>query len=278
MFGGFPLSGKIIAITGGASGIGFALAKLALESNAKVIIADLKPSSESTRLVKDHENAHFLKCDVTRWDDLALIMPFSESKLGDVPDIFVANAGVPETEKNSFWDDNDSERYSALDINLYHPIKLTRLAIRALLGKQKKGVVMITASIGGLHGHFSTALYCAGKHGTIGFIKSLAGAEEEAGVKVVGICPGPVRTPLMATVGKRLSKSDQTPILLEPEEVAERMKELIEQGKYRGGMALGVYWPGHAEVVADGSTSLLETICPPDVIAVRKIIAAERGI
>lgn len=58
------------------------------------------------------------------------------------------------------------------------------------MAKEKKGVVMITASIGGIHGHFSTALYCAGKHGTIGFIKSLAAAEEKAGVKVVGICPG----------------------------------------------------------------------------------------
>ncbi|GKZ38736.1 hypothetical protein AbraIFM66950_011172 [Aspergillus brasiliensis] len=277
MFGDFPLSQKIIVITGGASGIGLSLAKLALDSNARVSIADLKPTLDSTRLA-DHDGIRFIKCDVSRWDDLTSIIHFSKAEFGDVPDIFVANAGVSETEENSFWDDNDDGRYSALDINLYHPIKLTRLAIRALLGRRKKGVVVITASIAGLHGHFTTPLYSAGKHGLIGLIKSLAAAEDEAGVKVVGICPGPVRTPLMATVENRLSGTDERPTLLEPEEIAGRMKELIEQGNYHGGMALGVYRPGHAEVVADGSISALEDMCPPDVMAVRKIISEERDI
>lgn len=77
-------------------GIGFALAKLALASNAKVIIADLEPSPSSARLVDNHENARFIKCDVRRWGDLASIMPFSEKEFGDVTDIFAANAGVPE--------------------------------------------------------------------------------------------------------------------------------------------------------------------------------------
>ncbi|KAF9894826.1 hypothetical protein FE257_004447 [Aspergillus nanangensis] len=278
MFGDFPLSDKIILITGGASGIGFALAKLAVESNAKVIIADLKPSPDSTSIVEAHETVRFSRCDVSKWADLASTISFSVQEFGDVPDVYAANAGVPETERNSFWDDNDEERYSLLDINLSHPIKLTRLAIRALLGKNKKGVVMITASIGGLEGHFSTALYCAAKHGVIGLIKSLAAAEDEAGVKVVGICPGPVRTPLMATVENKLSRTGEKPTFLEPEEIAGRMKELIELGRYRGGMALGVYRPGHVEVVADGSTSALEAMCPPDVMAVRRLIATERSI
>lgn len=82
----------------------------------------------------------------------------------------------------------------------------------------------------------------------------------------------------MTTQGGKLNRIDEGPTLIEPNEIAKRMKELIEQGKYHGGVALGVYGPGHAEVVADGSTSVLETMCPPDLIAVRKIIAAERDI
>lgn len=93
-------------------------------------------------------------------------------------------------EWSSFWGDRETERYAELDINLAHPIKLTRIAIRACLGKNKKGVVIITSSIAGVYGHFATALYVASKHGTIGLIKSLAKAEDEAQVKVVGICPG----------------------------------------------------------------------------------------
>lgn len=82
----------------------------------------------------------------------------------------------------------------------------------------------------------------------------------------------------MTTVENKLSGTDESLTLLEPKEVVERMKELIEQGKYHGGVALGVYRPRHTEVVADGSTSALEAMCPPDFMAVRKIIVAERDI
>lgn len=80
----------------------------------------------------------------------------------------------------------------------------------------------------------------------------------------------------MAAVENKMGKSDEGQTFLEPEEVAERMKELIEQGKYHGGMALGVYRPGHAEVVANGLMSPLEAMCPPDFVAVRNIIAADK--
>lgn len=84
-------------------------------------------------------------------------------------------------------------------------MKLTRIAIRSLQSKNKKGVVAITASIAGLHGHFSTPLYVASKHGTIGFIKSMAQAERELGVKVVGVCPGyvPFQVMLIRTFERR---------------------------------------------------------------------------
>jgi NAD(P)-dependent dehydrogenase (short-subunit alcohol dehydrogenase family) len=77
-----------------------------------------------------------------------------------------------------------------LEVNLAHPIKLSRIAIQTLYDHGKKGVVVVTSSVAGLNGHFSTPLYVASKHGTIGLIKSLALAEEEANVKVVGVCPG----------------------------------------------------------------------------------------
>ena len=54
------------------------------------------------------------------------------------------------------------------------------------------------------------------------------------------------------------------------------MKDLVEQGKYRGGTALGVYRPGDAIVAADGSYSELELLAPSDLTSVREIIAKER--
>ena len=92
--------------------------------------------------------------------------------------------------RSGFWTETETDRYSLLDINLGHPIKLARIAIRSLLNKNKKGVVIVTSSIAGNNWHFGTPLYVASKHGTIGLVQSLGPAEDEANVKVVAICPG----------------------------------------------------------------------------------------
>ncbi|CAH0045629.1 unnamed protein product [Clonostachys solani] len=285
MLGDFPLAGKIVVITGGASGIGLAFTKLALTSEAKVIIADLVLPPPAEVLVRDDPNARFIRCDVGKWDDLESLIPFSQKEFGDVPDVYAANAGVGEpvfailfpNAWSSFWADRETERYAQLDINLGHPIKLTRIAIRACLGRNKKGVVIITSSIAGVHGHFATALYVASKHGTIGLIKSLAKAETEAQVKVVGICPGLVETPLLKNIMESQNKDEPGVVLIKPSEIADRMKDLIEKGTYRGGTALAVSTPGDATIVADGSTSALEDLLPSDLNVMREIIAAERG-
>jgi NAD(P)-dependent dehydrogenase (short-subunit alcohol dehydrogenase family) len=91
---------------------------------------------------------------------------------------------------SNFWDNTEEERYAEVDINVNHPIKLTRIAIQALLSKNKKGVVLITASIAGYRGVYSAPLYCATKHAIVGFVRSMAEADPLEGVKVVTIAPG----------------------------------------------------------------------------------------
>jgi hypothetical protein len=64
--------------------------------------------------------------------------------------------------------------------------------------------------------------------------------------------------------------------MLEPSEIAQRMLDLIEQDRYPGGTALGVYKPGDATVVADGK-SLLEELGPSDLNYIHRIVEAEKG-
>ena len=64
------------------------------------------------------------------------------------------------------------------------------MAVRALLGKNKQGVILITASMAGYISMYRTPLYCATKHAMVGFTRSLADADRFQGVKVVAICPG----------------------------------------------------------------------------------------
>jgi NAD(P)-dependent dehydrogenase (short-subunit alcohol dehydrogenase family) len=92
---------------------------------------------------------------------------------------------------SNFWADPEQDsKYKIFEINVNHPIKLTRLAIRACLGKRKKGVVLITASIAGYSGQYPAPLYSSSKHAIIGFTRSMVDTGKYQGVKVVTICPG----------------------------------------------------------------------------------------
>jgi len=77
-----------------------------------------------------------------------------------------------------------------MDINVSGAIKLTRIAIRAFLSENKKGVVLIIASIAGYVATYSAPLYTATKHAVVGFVRSLQDLDELENVKVVCICPG----------------------------------------------------------------------------------------
>lgn len=76
-------------------GIGLAYGLLARQKGAKkVILADLKLTAAAQKAVESDENLIFQQCDVTKWKDLQGIIDVSLTTLGDVPDIFVASAGV----------------------------------------------------------------------------------------------------------------------------------------------------------------------------------------
>ena len=187
--------------------------QLAASQDNRVIIFDLSLSPEAQAwLDKDASGkATFLKGDVTKWADLRNIVAFSMSKFDDVPDVYIAGAGIFEKVSiftpsrrahlqnglqptSSFWGDDESDRYLISDVNL-HPIKLSRIAIRALLEKNKKGVIVIISSMAAHYQFYPVPLYNATKAALVAFTKSLLPADAEEGVKVVCICPGFVTVP-----------------------------------------------------------------------------------
>lgn len=156
-------------------------------------------------------------------------------------DVWVAGAGVFESNAtcSSFFLDNEDDGYKAMRINAEHPIKLTRIAMRSCLKANKPGVVLIVASCAGVTGFYSSPLYCATKHAVVGFTKSMAQADKDENFKVVSVCPGIVSTPMWTAardVAKQYAYSDEMAITAE--EVAEAMKNLIEQGRFSGGSLL----------------------------------------
>lgn len=129
-------------------GIGLTYALLAREKGArKVIIADLRLTEDAKEAVRSDENIIFLPCNVAVWQDLQAIIDTSLAKLRDVPDVYVASAGVfepvgslggyesgPVLGLNSlmkpysnFWEDPeplDANGYASVDINVNHPVSV----------------------------------------------------------------------------------------------------------------------------------------------------------
>ncbi|KAK7883477.1 hypothetical protein LTR67_011227 [Exophiala xenobiotica] len=227
-------------------GIGYEVVELALEAGAKaIIIADLRLTDEAAKSAEEHENVVFQQCDVSQWRDLQNVIDVSEKQFGDVPNIYVASAGVFEPPYSNFWDDPeglDADGYKAIDINVNHPIKLIRLAMRAVLGKNKKGVVAIVASIAGYSKQYPAPIYSASKHAVVGFTRSMGDAETLQGLRVVAICPGIVTTPIWTTgtpgSGRRFGITDD--ISVTARDVASVITETIESSEYPGGTIMEI--------------------------------------
>lgn len=94
--GDLPLSGKIVLVTGGGSGINLSFAKLAVQNEARgVIIADLRLNDDSKSFVDSNAGkVVFTECNVTKRKNLENLVKVSMDKFGDVPDVFIAGAGV----------------------------------------------------------------------------------------------------------------------------------------------------------------------------------------
>jgi NAD(P)-dependent dehydrogenase (short-subunit alcohol dehydrogenase family) len=98
-FGDFPLKSKIVLVTGAGSGINLSFARFCVQKDARVIVADLKLTEDGERFMAGEgaEAAVFAECDVTKRADLENLLKISEREVGDVPDVYVAGAGVFES-------------------------------------------------------------------------------------------------------------------------------------------------------------------------------------
>jgi NAD(P)-dependent dehydrogenase (short-subunit alcohol dehydrogenase family) len=94
--GDIALSGKVVLVTGGGSGINLAFSKLVHQQGAKVIIADLQLTAEGSAFINEvpSSSAIFVQCDVRKRADLENLITVSKQRFGDVPDIYIAGAGV----------------------------------------------------------------------------------------------------------------------------------------------------------------------------------------
>ncbi|CAN8105080.1 unnamed protein product [Discula destructiva] len=269
--GDFPVKSKILLITGGGSGTGLAFAKLFNPKDGRVIIGDLELTAAAedflhTTEVDSPGSVVFGTCDVMDWNSLHALISASVQEFSELPDVYRPCAGIFEPPWSNFW--VDTEGYATTRINREHPIKLTRLAIRALRGGgDKKGVVLTVASSGsGLIG----TLYCTSKHAIVGLMESLGHVDAAEGVKVVCICPTIVATPLWEDReddrAKDYKYGEEGSARDTPEEVANAMLRLVEEGKYAGGTVLRKT-QAEEHIAIEGGPSTYDLSWPTPILA-----------
>ncbi|KAJ5433495.1 uncharacterized protein N7458_012651 [Penicillium daleae] len=239
--------GKKAIITGGGSGIGLSFAKALYDNGCSVLLADLTLHASAQDWLQSIESqpspkVRFHKTDVTDWRHLELAFDAFDKEFGGTPDIIVPGAGVYEPSSNSFWADLDSaSHYKVFDVNIMHPIKMSRIAIRRLRRAQKSGVIVHTSSITAQIPSVVNPLYSVSKQAISQFVRCMAPLDGLAGIRVVAVAPGVVDTPLFRDSAKARQHIDMdNDFTLPPEEVVKAMMSLVTSSKYPSGTVLEI--------------------------------------
>ena len=212
------LAGKVVAITGGARGIGLATALRMQQLGARVAIGDVDPEAlgkASTELGA----APCLPLDVTDPDSFEAFLDRVEAELGPL-DVLVNNAGIMPVGR--VIDEPDAVTRRMLDINVYGVILGSKLAARRMVPRGQGHVVNL-ASMAGELAVPGLASYCATKHAVVGFTDACRLEYRDAGVRFSVVMPSFVNTELVSgTQGAKGFKN------AEPEDIAEAIIGLLK--------------------------------------------------
>ena len=215
---------KIAVITGGASGIGAALARRFHAEGAKAIaVADVQ--EELLRNVAAEVGGIAIPCNVTLESDIQNLVRQVEEKLGPI-DIFCSNAGIvrlgDEDVPNEEWQLN-------WDIHMMAHVYAVR-AVAPKMAERGSGYLIHTASAAGLLSHIQSATYSVSKHAAVAFAEWVSIKYRDKGVRVSVLAPQAVRTPMTARPdGASVASVDG---MIEPEELADCVMETMAREEF----------------------------------------------
>jgi 3-oxoacyl-[acyl-carrier protein] reductase len=192
------LRDRVAIVTGGARGIGGAIAAAFAAEGADVAIADVLAEEVAAPVLADIATAGrrglFVPTDVSDEDNVRTTVERVRAELGEI-DILVNNAGT--FSQVFFQDLTASEWDRVLGVNLRGCFLCTRMVIPAMLERGRGAIINIASQLGQIGGT-EMVHYSASKAGVIGFTKALAREVSGRGVRVNAIAPGPILTEMMA--------------------------------------------------------------------------------
>ncbi len=218
----FELTGKLALITGGGSGLGFAIARAFVESGARVVISGRREEAlrEACRCLG--EKAAFVQNDITQLDALPALVSKIESRFGAI-DVLVNNSGTHLKKELSHVTDDDFHK--VIHVNQEAVFSLTREVARVMIARGR-GCIIMVSSMASRYGIPKVVAYTASKAAVEGMTRALAVELSPSGIRVNCIAPGVIETPMSARAlgqdpDRRRRVLERTPLgrLGRPEEV-----------------------------------------------------------
>lgn len=191
------LAGKTAMVTGAARGIGRAIALQLAARHMRVVLVDRdQVGLEQTRRAAGQLGVDSLsyRCDLTDASQIQELVDWSLQHWAGV-DLLVNNAGV--AHYGPTHEHKPAAAENLLAVNLHAPVRLTYGLLPAMLARPEAHVLNV-CSVLGLTPMPRVALYCASKHGLVGFSESLRAEYGRQGLGVTTLCPGFVRTELVS--------------------------------------------------------------------------------
>jgi 3-oxoacyl-[acyl-carrier protein] reductase len=238
------LDGRVALVTGGARGIGKAIALRLAGEGAKVAIVDLMDVGvETAREVEEAtgQATTFVKADISKEADAKAAVAAAEEALGPI-DVLVNNAGITRdglalTMSEADWD-------AVLTVNLKGSFLMSKAVLRGMI-KRRRGSIISISSVVARRGNAGQINYSAAKAGLIGLTKSLAREVASRNVRVNAVAPGYIETEMTAKLDEKSRQAliGQIPLgrIGTPEAVADAVAFLAgDQSSFITGAVLAV--------------------------------------
>lgn len=193
------LKDKVSIITGGAAGIGYAVAEKFLKEGARVIICDMQKQNVDDAVLalrKHSDEVEGYVTDVTNRAQIDSLVAVVLERHGRI-DILVNNAGI--TRDAQLIKMTEFQFDSVIDVNLRGVFSFTQAVAPVMLG-QRSGSIINASSVVGLYGNFGQSNYSASKFGVIGLTKTWARELGSKGIRVNTVCPGFVATEILNSI------------------------------------------------------------------------------
>ncbi|MCV7317046.1 3-oxoacyl-ACP reductase FabG [Mycolicibacillus parakoreensis] len=216
------LTGQTAVITGGAQGLGLAIAEKFVSEGARVVLGDINPTA--TQSAAEHlggpDVALATSCDVTRASDVETLVATAVERFGGL-DIMVNNAGITRDATMRKMTEEQFDQVIAVHLKgTWNGVR----AAAAVMREQKRGAIVNMSSISGKVGMIGQTNYSAAKAGIVGMTKAASKELAYLGVRVNAIQPGLIRSAMTEAMPQHIWDSKEAEVPLgragEPDEVA----------------------------------------------------------